>query len=89
MRGNLLNATTTSYIIAVEYIIQESGAYYEGGQYDWEGSFVPSLPLTLGASSYILEQEDGRRGLIRIVRQRPIPEQPPICFFSGHAGLDD
>lgn len=83
----LLNATTASYVIAVEYLIEETGPSFEGGNYNWEGSFVPSMPLRLNAAAYILEQEDGRRGRVMIVRQRDVGEQGPICWFSGHAGL--
>ena len=88
MRGMLLHGHTASYLIAVEYLIEESGPGFEGGLYNWEGSLVPSMPITLSTSNgYILEQEDGRRGRINIVRQRANPEQPPLCWFRGHAGL--
>ena len=90
MRGMLLHGGTASYIVAVEYLLEESGPGFEGGNYNWEGSLVPAMPVSLSASTgYILELEDGRRGRVTIVRQRSVPEQPPVCWFSGHAGLGE
>jgi len=89
MRGMLLNASTESYVIAVEYLIEETGVAFEGGNLNWEGSFVPSMPLQLNAGAYILELEDGRRGRISIVQKRDLGEQGPLCWFSGHAGLGE
>ena len=88
MRGMIMDGRTVSYIIAVEYLLEETGTFFEGGYYDWEGSLVPAQPINLRTQGqYILELEDGRRGRIVIVRQRTIPEQPPVCWFTGHAGL--
>jgi hypothetical protein len=90
MRGILLSASTVNYVIAVEYLIEETGVEFEGGNYHWEGSFVPSLPLRVNpGAAYVLELEDGRRGRITIVRQRDMGEQGPLCWFNGHAGLGE
>lgn len=87
MRGMLLSGESAQYIVAVEYLLEESGSAYDGGQYDWEGSFVPTLPYSLNASGYILELEDGRRGRISIVQRRVLPDQPSLFVFRGHAGV--
>lgn len=89
MRGMLLNLETRGYLVAVEYLLQESGDYDNGGLSDWEGTFVPELPLALTAATYILELEDGRRGAIRVVERRQVagsPEAPTVYRFRGRAG---
>ncbi len=84
----LIKGDNSSYIGAVEYIIQESGMEYEGGHYEWEGSFVPALPFTLSVdNSYVLELEDGRRGLVRVLQRRVASEEMVIYRFEGHAGI--
>ena len=87
MRGMLLNSETAQYIVAVEYLLEESGQLYEGGQYDWSGSFVPAMPVGLSASAYLLELEDGRRGRISIFQRYGLPEGPSVHRFQGHAGV--
>ncbi len=83
MRGNLLKNDTASYIVAVEYIVEESGAYYDGGLLDWEGTFIPDMPVTLSADNFILELEDGRRGRITIVSKRAMEDRPTLFRFTG------
>lgn len=84
----LLKGDNGSYIGAVEYILQESGMAYEGGLYVWEGSFVPALPFTLSVdNSYVLELEDGRRGLVRVLNRRVASEEMVVYRFEGHAGV--
>lgn len=87
MRGNLLKNDTASFIVAVEYIIDESGHFYEGGLSEWEGTFIPELSLTLSGDAFILELEDGRRGRILIMQRRVIPDQPTLFRFRGRAGV--
>lgn len=88
MRGMLLKAGSLEYIGAIEYLVQESGAYREGGQYDWEGSFIPQLPVNLGAAAYVLEMEDGRRGYVEVVRRQAVGDDRTIYRFRGHAGVN-
>ena len=87
MRGMLLKSETVEYIVAVEYLVEESGEFYEGGLYQWEGTFVPGMPVSLSADSYVLELEDGRRGRIAIFHRYAAPAQPTVYRFRGHAGL--
>ena len=87
MRGMLLKNESVEYIVAVEYLLDEFGEYFEGGYSQWEGSFVPAMPYALEASAYILELEDGRRGRISIVQRHAMPDQPVIFRFRGQAGL--
>lgn len=87
MRGMLLKHDAAEYIVAVEYLLEESGAYFEGGLRDWEGSFIPALPYRLDASAYVLELEDGRRGSIAILQRYAVSDQPTIYRFRGQAGL--
>lgn len=87
MRGMLLNGDSVQYIVAVEYILEESGVPHNGGLSDWAGSFVPSLPYNLNASSYILELEDGRRGRIGILQKQGAGNQPAVYRFQGRSGV--
>ncbi|MEK7214110.1 MAG: hypothetical protein AAB289_00735 [Chloroflexota bacterium] len=88
MRGVLLKAGSLEYLVNVEYIARESGAYHEGGQYDWEGTFIPELPITLGAAAYVLQMEDGRRGYVNVVQRRQLEEYRTLYRFEGHAGVN-
>lgn len=91
MRGNLLHGESWGFLVAVEYIVQESGAYDNGGLTEWEGTFVPDLPVNLTASWFGLELEDGRRGRIEVTRRSQAPDSPeaPTMYrFRGRYGLN-
>lgn len=88
MRGMLINGESLQYIVAVEYILEESGQPHNGGLSDWTGSFVPAMAYNLTAPSYVLELEDGRRGRINIFQKFAIPDQPTVYRFQGHSGIN-
>ncbi len=88
MRGMLMHRDPVSYLVAVEYLIRESGAFDNGGLTEWEGTFVPELPVTLSGSAYVLELEDGRRGAIEVTARQQAPASPdaPVMYrFAGRA----
>ena len=88
MRGTLLRAGSLESLVNVEYIVRESGAYHEGGQYEWQGTFIPEMPLALSAPAYVLQAEDGRRGYVTITHRQPLEEYRTLYRFQGHAGVD-
>ncbi len=88
MRGVFLKTGSLEYLVNVEYIVRESGVYHQGGQYDWEGAFIPEMPLTLSASAYVLQMEDGRRGYVSVIHRQPLEEYRTMYRFQGHAGVD-
>lgn len=90
MRGNLLHIESFSHLVAVEYIVRETGEFDNGGLVDWEGTFVPDLPVRLNGSYFGLELEDGRRGRIEVTvrHQAPdSPEAPTMYRFKGRYGV--
>ncbi|GEM_PF-3551484 len=90
MRGMLMHHENISYIIAVEYLLQESGMFDNGGLTDWEGTFVPDQGISASNSLFVLELEDGRRGRIQVTVRIQAPNSPeaPIMYrFRGTAGL--
>lgn len=88
MRGMLMHREPVSYLVAVEYLVRESGAFDNGGLTEWEGTFVPDLPLTLTGTAYVLELEDGRRGAIEVTAKQQSPNSPdaPVMYrFVGRS----
>ncbi len=90
MRGMLMHNENVSYIVAVEYLLQESGMFDNGGLTDWEGTFVPEQRISASSVLFVLELEDGRRGRIQVTVRHQAPDSPdaPIMHrFRGTAGL--